>query len=256
VKRRRSRPIRIKADELLKWGRPKPVGLTRQRFSWIEEGLDEHGYDLIVRDSETLQPPSDAKEFAQTVIFAISLNRSGGVTDNSTYWRCVHALERGKSAGAVYRHGGKTAAMDHVWRERVGLFRQWRRLTDDHDRVRFCGRIPFVGRLSRYDMARDLGANVVRPDWRLSRLSHLEGLSVWEMCHRLARQTGYREATIGVILEAAFIVRLIDPFELWCYGWEEGTPGLELARTRLQIKAKYARSTRDSSWAQSALALD
>ena len=241
MKRRRSRPIRIMADRWATRGRPKPVGLTRKVWAQIEEGLYEGSPDCWVESLENLQPPGSAKQFARKVIFSISLNRSGGVTDNSLHWRCIWALKRGKSAGAVYRHSGKTAAMDYVWRERRLLFGQWRRLKDDHDRVRFCGRLPFFGRLSRYDMARELGANVVKPDWRLSILSHLEGLSVWGMCQRLAQQTGYREATIGVILEGAFIVGLIDPHEVWCYGWDEGTPRLDLARTRLRINTTSSR---------------
>jgi hypothetical protein len=244
VRRRRSRPIRIKADESLKYGRPKPVMITRARFAELEEGLQDHYYRLIVQDWEEERPPASPKDFARTVVWRVSQNRSGGVTDYAMAQRCIGALERGKSASAVYRHSRKAKAMDHVWQQRATLFREWRRLRDDHDRVRFCGRLPFFGRLSRYELARDLGANVVIPDWRMTMLAHREGLSVWDTCHRLAQHTGYREATIGMLLETAFDECLLDPHDLWCYGWDEGTPRLDLARRRLRIKAKYASADR------------
>lgn len=78
-------------------------------------------------------------------------------------------------------------------------------------------RLPMVGKITRYHLARNLGHDVVKPDIHLARLAGRYGHhSPFDMCMALARQTGKR---VGVV-----------DLTLWAYCAAAGTLHLEIAR--------------------------
>jgi hypothetical protein len=107
------------------------------------------------------------------------------------------ALRAGRSAKTVYGHPGKSAAIDEIWRKRRSLIREFR-ATDDV--IAFCARLPWLGPITKFHLAKNLGVDVAKPDVHLNRLAKLEGVTAQELCERLASETGYRAATIDLIL--------------------------------------------------------
>jgi hypothetical protein len=58
-----------------------------------------------------------------------------------------------------------------------------------------------VGRASnQVPPSENLGADVAKPDVHLNRLAEAERVTAQELCERLAKETGYRAATVDLIL--------------------------------------------------------
>ena len=107
------------------------------------------------------------------------------------------ALRAGRSARTVYAHPGKSAAIDEIWRRRQRLFREFRAAQDV---LAFCAGLPWLGPVTKFHLAKNLGVDVAKPNVHLNRLSKPEGVTAQELCERLASETGYRAATIDLIL--------------------------------------------------------
>ena len=87
--------------------------------------------------------------------------------------------------------------MDWIWKHRRSLYRKLKRADDV---VEFCGTLPWVGVITKFHLAKNLGSNVAKPDVHMLRLAKLSGTTAQELCERLSQETGYRAATIDLIL--------------------------------------------------------
>ncbi|ODP39767.1 hypothetical protein [Sphingomonas turrisvirgatae] len=194
-----------------------PPQLTLEQFRELEAAMLARGYADLIAWSETIKPPRDCRTFAKEVIFVIANSGMSFRIANGIYWRCVRALAKGRSSAEVYGHPGKAKAMDHIWHHRKVLFAAYQ-IADN--KLAFCGTLPFVGPVTRHHLAKNLGVNTVKPDVHLARLAAAEHGTAWELCERLAGQTGYREATIDTILWRACADRFLDSRTYLAEGWE------------------------------------
>jgi hypothetical protein len=145
---------------------------------------------------------------------------------NRIYWRCVRALRRSKSATTVFGHPGKAKAIDFVWRNRRVLFAAYQIA---ENKIAYCATIPWIGPITKHHLAKNLGINTVKPDVHIARLAQGEGVTPWELCSRLATATGYREATIDVILWRGCADGYIVSWQFVSEGWEAATEALRPA---------------------------
>ena len=204
-----------------------PVGVvfTLERFKLIEAALRADNYGHMIEWSEHVPPPRTCRHFATEAIYVIAASGMRVTLAKEIHRRCMRALRKGKLATSVFGHPGKAAAMDRIWDERKILFKLWRHIRDDDEKVIFCGELPFVGEITKYHLAKNLGVNTVKPDVHMDRLAGAEGVSPWELCHRLAQQTGYREATIDTILWAGCAYGVLDSAAIESGGWDAGYRG-------------------------------
>jgi len=191
--------------------------MTLAQFRQLEAALSARKYAHLIEWSETIAPPRDCRTFAKEIIFVIVNSGMRFTIANRIYWRCIRALARHQSAATVFGHPGKAKAIDHVWQHRKILFAAYQIA---ENKLTFCGALPFVGPITKHHLAKNLGVNTVKPDVHLARLAKAERSTVWEMCERLARQTGYREATIDTILWRACADGFLDSGSLATDGWD------------------------------------
>src|SRR5207237_573452 len=131
----------------------------------------------------------------------------GSDWQNSIYARCMTALERKGSARRVFGHKAKAKAIDSIWANRKRLFEEF---CASEDKLEFCQSLPWIGPVTKFHLARDMGVDVAKPDVHLARLALRDRTTVSRMCARLARQTGYREATVDLILWRACATGILD----------------------------------------------
>jgi len=133
-------------------------------------------------------------------------NRFGKVTAAFLKWESAEAIVRRRDqcirrALAAFGHPGKISAIGEV---AVFVAEQgfdiWR------DRLRFDGlnelqQLPFIGPITRYHLAKNLGLDVVKPDRHLVRMARAAGFDEPEaMCRVIAEVTGDRLGTVDVVL--------------------------------------------------------
>lgn len=171
--------------------------ISKKLFARIDRAVRKAGYSAAIDWSENIRPPANSSDFAAEAIYVICNSGMANRVAVPIFERCMLALRQGRSATSVFGHPGKAAAIDSIWKRRRSLFRK---LRETEDLIGFCGSLPWVGPVTRLHLAKNLGADVAKPDVHLNRLAAPTGESAQGLCERLAKETGYRAATIDLIL--------------------------------------------------------
>jgi hypothetical protein len=196
--------------------------ITVKRFRRIERALREAGHGDDTNWAEHLEPPRDADEFARAAIYVVVNSGMSYAVARGIYARCLLALQRKGSARRVFGHKAKAGAIDRIWADRERLFEEY---GASDDKLEFCHSLPWIGPTTKFHLAKDLGVDVAKPDVHLARLALRDRTTVPRMCARLARQTGYRVATIDTILWRACATGILDSKHYEAEGWRAAFRG-------------------------------
>jgi len=149
--------------------------------------------------AQGLRRPADAETMAGEIIWVMCNSGMKESVARLIHGRVREALLAGNSASSAFGHKGKAAAMDAIWRDRARLFAECAALADA-ELVEWCGRLPWIGGITKYHAAKNLGADVAKPDRWLERLATRAGTDVDALCARLAHASGDRIATVDLVL--------------------------------------------------------
>lgn len=168
-----------------------------------------HGDDYVW--SQTVRAPDTAEGLACEYTWVVLNSGMRNTVARKLMDRVWPRLIDTGRIGDAFGHVGKRGAIEFVWAERVRLLEQFRQI-DQYDIVevlRFCHGLPWIGPITKYHLAKNLGADVAKPDRWLVRLAEAEGESVDGLCQRLAYGTGDRVATVDVVLWRACAIGLL-----------------------------------------------
>jgi hypothetical protein len=123
------------------------------------------------------------------------------------------AIRQGRPVVEAFGYRAKAEAIETAWSNRGGLFGElWKVLeTDDLTRlVEWCGNLRFIGDDTKWQLAKNLGADVCKPDIWLCRLAgfpdkprrpeRIRFPACMDLCRPLAEATGDRIATVDSVL--------------------------------------------------------
>ncbi len=120
---------------------------------------------------ETVTFPDSPEVFANQLIWVI-LN--SGMKSAVARLISERVYPRLKSGEPIYpnafRHVGKSAAIEHIWKNRISLHAVASQL-GDASLVEWCGNLPWIGNITKYHAAKNLGADVAKPDRWLDRVA-------------------------------------------------------------------------------------
>lgn len=191
--------------------------ITLKRFRQLEAALRAAGYGPTIDWSENVQPATTAEEFAAEAIYVICNSGLHNRVAGPIAVRCLAALAVGASATTVFGHPGKSAAIDTIWRDRDELISRY---LAQNDKVNVLEELPWIGPVTKHHLAKNLGADTAKPDVHLERLARRDRTTTQTLCRRLARQTGYRVATIDTILWRACANGLLSSPDYEADGWK------------------------------------
>lgn len=99
---------------------------------------------------------------------------------------------------SLIHHLGKQKAIREVIQKSFTLFDY---LKKAENKLAYLETLPFIGPVTKYHLARNLGLDYAKPDRHLEKLSkRFNYTSVQTMCAELAKESGYRIGTVDVIL--------------------------------------------------------
>lgn len=184
--------------------------MTPDTFISVRNAVDAAGFGDDVEWSENAGLPEGADEFAREAIFVICNSGMKNTVAQRIYDKVEQALADGLSASTVFGHKGKTGAIDRIWRDRQDLYLDYLIIGTDEERIEWLGRLPWIGGITKFHLAKNFGVNVAKPDVHLQRLADHYGETVQGLCDRLSQATGFKARTVDVVLWRACAVGIID----------------------------------------------
>ncbi len=203
--------------------------ITLKRFRRIELHLRNAGFSDDIDWSEAIPPATSPEEFADHAVYVICNSGMKNSVAEPIYERCMSALRSGRRVRRVFGHPGKSKAIQNIWRHRAILFVAY---LLSGDPVAFLQRLPWIGPITSYHLAKNLGADVAKPDVHLERLARRDKTTTHKLCRRLARESGYRVATIDTILWRACAEGLLNSGTYERVGWKSAFNPKKLAARR------------------------
>lgn len=159
--------------------------------------------------SEGVGLPQDAESFAGEAIWVICCSGMKYNVARLIQERVNGALEAGRPVFEVFKHAHKAKAIETIHRDRERLYREFMAA---EDKLAYCETLPHIGGITKYHLAKNCGLDTAKPDVHLQRLADLEGTTAHELCKRLAEATGWRVATVDLILWRACASGVYDSF--------------------------------------------
>jgi hypothetical protein len=147
--------------------------------------------------AEGCQPPTSAVEFAYEAIFVICNSGMKNTVARGIYDRVVPALQAGRPVLEVFRHPGKAAAIEQIWRKKTQLLAAYL-LADD--KLANLEALPWIGGITKYHLAKNFGLPYAKPDVHLQRLADREGCTPQALCERISREVGLGVNAVDTVL--------------------------------------------------------
>ena len=111
--------------------------------------------------------------------------------------RIYQAWAEGKSTSSAFRHKGKVAAIEKVRGNKARYFFDYLQAGNKLD---YLETLPYIGQITKYHLAKNLGEDVVKPDRHLVRIAEQYGTTPLKLCQNLAKEVGYRLVTVDLII--------------------------------------------------------
>ncbi|QOX81037.1 hypothetical protein FY034_18850 (plasmid) [Trichlorobacter lovleyi] len=170
--------------------------ITAARYLELHAAVAE-GFAHEIEWSETRQPVSDPLPFWSEYGWVVMNSGMKNQIARKIWEKVRPQVLAGGSAHDVFGHKGKASAIDQVYRDREQLLQEYLQVPDS-EKIAWLRTLPWIGKITCWHLAKNYGFDCAKPDRHLVRIAGAEG--VHEMCARLARETGYRIATVDYVL--------------------------------------------------------
>ena len=142
----------------------------------IENGLDADK-DSFAKIKEKLQNSSklNSTDFAFEVIYVILASGFNQQTAKRKYFEITEILKKSKDVVLsdllkIFNNQNKMKSILKVWNNKDIYCKNFYNLTTDDERLRFLETLPFIGKITKNHLARNLGMNMVKYDVWIKRL--------------------------------------------------------------------------------------
>lgn len=173
----------------------------------IRKVIAAEGYASEIEWAQSVLPPTDAETFAGEAIWVICCSGMKEQVARLIQDRVWAALRARRPVFTGFKHKGKAAAIDDIWERRNWWFAEFLKASD---KVEFCGTLPWIGTITKWHLAKNLGVDCAKPDRHLERIAAACHTTPHDLCARLAAETGDRIATVDLVLWRAANLGVID----------------------------------------------
>jgi hypothetical protein len=146
--------------------------------------------------AENVKPCNDADSFARQALWVILCSGFKEQAARVIEAKIYKALRQGKSIDNI-GHKSKAKAIKYILDNKERLFKEYRAA---EDKIEFLKSLPWIGDITKYHLAKNLGIDTAKPDRHLVRIAAQYGKSPFDLCEELAKQKGCRVATVDYVL--------------------------------------------------------
>lgn len=169
-----------------------------EKYFDLKSKLILSGYDHELDWIANIKPCDTLSDFVGESIWVI-LNSGMKEQIARMIWnRIKEAWANGNSTSSAFGHKGKVAAIDYIKANGISLFRQYR---NSVDKLSYLESLPFIGKITKYHLAKNLGVDCVKPDRHLVRIAKEYSFNdCFEMCNKISSETGDKVSMVDMVL--------------------------------------------------------
>lgn len=171
--------------------------MTKSDFDLLVSGLIESGYSDEIIWQRELKECDNSIDFFMEACFVI-LNSGMKAQIAVKIWEKIkYAWSINLDISEVFGHEGKVAAIKYIKKNCVRLFGEY---IESTDKIAYLETLPFIGKITKFHLAKNLGHNCIKPDRHLVRIAQMYNTTPDELCENLSKETGEKKCVIDIIL--------------------------------------------------------
>ncbi len=181
--------------------------MTALEYLELKRSVIDAGYAKEIDWAHDIKPCEGAMEFWQEFSWVVICSGMKEQIARKIWDKVRPWCQLGLSASDRFGHAGKATAIDEVFRRRFDLFSAYLSTADD-GRVAFLETLPWIGPITKWHLAKNLGMNVCKPDRHLVRIFGRES-NVTPACQKLVDETGDRLTEVDTVIWRAANLGLV-----------------------------------------------
>ena len=163
----------------------------------LKARLIDLGYAEEIDWAENVGPCQNYNIFAYEAMWVILNSGMKNQIARQIEQRIYHALNNNQPISSAFGHNGKVKAIEYILENKKRLFYEYE---NAEDKVEYLKSLPWIGDITKYHLAKNLGLDVCKPDRHLVRIAGKYNLTPIELCQRLADATGDRIGVVDIVL--------------------------------------------------------
>lgn len=184
-------------DELLPSAPIAAMQCYGQFFRELVQKIEAYGYADEIKWQRELQPCDNNMNFLWETCWVILNSGMKEQIARKIWERIQDAWLEERDISEVFRHKGKVAAIKYVKENSGKLFEGY---VLAENKIEFLKTIPFIGNITCYHLAKNLGHDCVKPDRHLVRVANMYGTTPDAFCQKIAHETGEKKCVVDIVI--------------------------------------------------------
>lgn len=175
-------------------------------FQGLTQKLVDFGYEDEILWSRNIKPCDTAFKFASEATWVILNSGMKNQIAQKIWDKIKVAWCEGRTTASAFGHKGKVSAIDYIWTNRDELFTQYQ---SSDDKIGFLKSLPWIGGITCWHLAKNLGHDCVKPDRWLVRVADKHNTTPDNLCEQISQLTGETKHTVDLIIWRACNLNII-----------------------------------------------
>lgn len=182
-------------------------GMKLNTYIDLKEILINRGYASEIDWCEAVELCDNAETFALEAIWVIINGGMKNQVAEIIYKRVLEAIVSKQSISSAFKHPGKSRAIQIIIQSKEILYLNFIKSNDKIEYLQ--SYLPWIGKITKYHLARNLGLDVCKPDRHLVRIAENYNTTPHDLCKKISDAVGDRIGTVDVVLWRAANLGLI-----------------------------------------------
>lgn len=171
--------------------------MNTETYLGLKAKIIKMGYAHDVDWQTNLQPCTSAYDFHGETCWVILNSGMKEQIARKIWERINKAWQEGRDISEAFKHEGKVKAIKYVTENFQSLFDGY--LKADN-KIEYLQTIPFIGKITCYHLAKNLGHDCVKPDRHLVRVANMYGTTPDAFCQKIADETGEKKCVVDIVI--------------------------------------------------------
>jgi hypothetical protein len=163
----------------------------------LKQRIIDLGYQDEIDWASSIKPCENSLNFFMEYSWVVLCSGMKEQIARKIWHKILSAIENGKNASDVFGHKGKATAIDTMRHRRLERFTEYQK---SQDKLSFLQSLPWIGPITKYHLAKNLGLECIKPDRHLVRIAASEGKTPNELCQQLSGETGDRLVLVDTVI--------------------------------------------------------
>ncbi len=172
----------------------------------IKDKIIQRGFIDEIIWADTLEKCEDSESFFLEYLWVLLNSGMKNQIAETIYKKILKAISENVDISDVFRHKGKVAAIKKMMKDYKIVFAAYLKA---NDKLIFCETLSWIGGITKYHLAKNLGEEVIKPDRHLERIANRFNTNPFDLCKKLSRVSGDRQVTVDTVLWRAANLGLI-----------------------------------------------